>query len=131
MQFFSNREAARLSWKSWQMIKTIGNEKEKAISIRESKLAKSSIPTPDKIKSWYQQLQNILKLSEDLDLNDKGLDTLIAQFSKETQLNKDLDSSDEEEVQEEDPVGPLTSNGRLLNVHIGSLDVQKGRSMDV
>ena len=29
------------------------------------------------------------------------------------------------------PVGPLTSNGRLLNVHIGPLDVQKGRSMDV
>ena len=29
------------------------------------------------------------------------------------------------------PVGPLTSNGRLLNVHIRPLDVQKGRSMEV
>ena len=29
------------------------------------------------------------------------------------------------------PVGPLTSKGRLLNVHIGPVDVQKGRSMDI
>ena len=29
------------------------------------------------------------------------------------------------------PVDPLTSDGRLLNVHIGPVDVQKGRSMDV
>ena len=29
------------------------------------------------------------------------------------------------------PVGPFTSNGRLLNAHIGPVDVQKGRSMDV
>ena len=30
-----------------------------------------------------------------------------------------------------DPVGSLTSNGRLLNVHIRPVEVQKGRSMDV
>ena len=29
------------------------------------------------------------------------------------------------------PVGSLTSNGRLLNVHIGPVDVQKERSVDV
>ena len=29
------------------------------------------------------------------------------------------------------PVGSVTSNGRLLNLHIGPVDVQKGRSMDV
>ena len=29
------------------------------------------------------------------------------------------------------PVGTLTSNGHLLNVHIGPVDVQKGRSIDV
>ena len=30
-----------------------------------------------------------------------------------------------------DPVGTLTSNGRLLNVHIGPVDAQNGRSMNV
>ena len=34
-------------------------------------------------------------------------------------------------LQEINPVGQLTSNGRLLNVHIRPVDVQKGRSMDV
>ena len=102
VQFFSNREAARLSWKSWQMFKPIAKEEEKAIRMRQSKLSKTSIPTPEKIKSWYEQLRNVLKLSEDLDLDDKGLDVLIAQFSKEMQLNEDLDSNDEEEVQEEE-----------------------------
>ena len=29
------------------------------------------------------------------------------------------------------PVGTLTSNGHLLNVHIGPVDVQKGRSIDI
>ena len=102
VQFFSNREAARLPWKSLQMFKPIGKEEERAISMRQSKLAKSSIPTSEKIKSWYQQLQNILKLSEKLDLNDNGLDALIAQFSKDMQLNEDLESSNEQEVQEEE-----------------------------
>ena len=102
VQFFSNREAARLSWKSWQIFKPIAKEEEKAIRMRQSKLSKTSIPTPEKIKSWYKQLQNVLKLSEDLDLDDKGLDALIAQFSNEMQLNEDLDSNDEEEVQEEE-----------------------------
>ena len=30
----------------------------------------------------------------------------------------------------ENPVGPLTSNARLLNIYIGPVDVKKGRSMD-
>ena len=43
-----------------------------------------------------------LKLSEKLDLNDNGLDALIAQFSNDMQLNEDLESSNEQEVQEQE-----------------------------
>ena len=92
VQFFSNREAERLSWKSLQMFTNIAKEEEKAIKLRESKLCKTSIPTSKKIKSWYKDIRNILKLSDDLDLTEKGLEALINQFKNEMRVDEDLNS---------------------------------------
>ena len=80
VQFFSNKEAARLSWKSLQMFTNIAKEEKKAIKIRERKLCKTSILSSEKIKSWYKDIRNVLKLSDDLDLTDKALEALINQF---------------------------------------------------
>ena len=80
VQFFSNKEAARLSWKSLLMFTNIAKEEKKAIKIRERKLCKTSILSSEKIKSWYKDIRNVLKLSDDLDLTDKALEALINQF---------------------------------------------------
>ena len=97
VQFFSNREAQRLSWKSLQMFTNIAKEEEKAIKLRESKLCKTFIPTSEKIKSWYKDIRNILKLSDDPDLTDKGLEALINQFKNEMRVDEDLNSNDDED----------------------------------
>lgn len=55
----SNREAARLSWKCFQMLNPIKKEEQRAIEMRQSKLSKCSIPTAEKVKSWYQEIKNI------------------------------------------------------------------------
>lgn len=56
VQFFSNREAARLSWKCLQIFTPIKEEEKRAIEMRQSKLSQSSIPTAEKVKSWYQEI---------------------------------------------------------------------------
>ena len=96
MQFYSNREATCLSWKSLRMFTNIAKEEEKAIEIRQTKLSRSVIPSLENIKLWHQDIRNILKLSEDLDLSNKGLETLIEQFKNELRVNEDLDSNDED-----------------------------------
>ena len=82
------------------MFTSIEKEGKKAIEMRAAKVAKSAIPIAEKIKSWYQNIWNLLKLSTGLDLLDEGLDALIGQFSSEPKLNKDQVSSDEEEAPE-------------------------------
>ena len=89
VQFFSNREAARLLWKCLHMITPITEEEKRAIEMSRSKLSKSSIPTAEKIKSWYHDIRNALKLSKDLDLTDKGLEVLIKKFSNELRVTED------------------------------------------
>ena len=69
-----------MSWKSLQMFTNIAKEEKKAIKIRERKLCKTSILSSEKIKSWYKDIRNVLKLSDDLDLTDKALEALINQF---------------------------------------------------
>ena len=97
VQFFSNREAARLSWKPLKMFTNIAKEEGKAIKMRKSKLCKTSIPSSEKIKSWYKDIRNVLKLSDDLDLTDKGLEALINQFKNEMRVDDDLDSNEDED----------------------------------
>ena len=68
------------------MLNPIKKEEQRAIEMRQSKLSKCSIPTAEKVKSWYQEIKNILKLSKDLDLTDKGLEALIKEFSNELRV---------------------------------------------
>ena len=93
------------------MFTNIAKEEGKAIKMRKSKLCKTSIPSSEKIKSWYKDIRNVLKLSDDLDLTDKGLGALINQFKNEMRVDDDLDSNEEkdhddksvaEEVEEEE-----------------------------
>ena len=115
VQFFSNREAARLSWKCFQMLNPIKKEEQRAIEMRQSKLSKCSIPTAEKVKSWYQEIKNILKLSKDLDLTDKGLEALIKEFSNELRVTpNEQDISNDEEVPEVPPqISVETSTERV------------------
>lgn len=100
-QFFSNREAARLSWKYLQIFTPIKEEEKRAIEMRQSKFSQSSIPTAEKVKSWYQEIRNVLKLLKDLDLTDKGLEALIKEFSNELRVTaNDQDISNDEEAPE-------------------------------
>ena len=62
------------------MFTNIAKEEKKSIKIRERKLCKTSIMSSEKIKSWYKDIRNVLKLSDDLDLTDKALEALINQF---------------------------------------------------
>ena len=79
------------------MFTNIAKEEGKAINMRESKLCKTSIPSSEKIKSWYKDIRNFLKLSDDLDLTDKGLEALINQFKNEMRVDDDLDSNEDED----------------------------------
>lgn len=69
--------------------------------MHQSKLSKSSTPTVEKIKSWYHDIQNALKLSKDLDLTDGGLEALIQEFSNELRVTEDdQDIGNDEEAPE-------------------------------
>ena len=68
-------------------------------------LSKAKIPTDEKIRKFFQELLNLLKLEgKNDDIVNGGLKNVINQFAKE-QLQKDLPtlSSDEEEQQETIP----------------------------
>ena len=115
VKFSSNREAARLSWKSLQIFTLIKEEEKSAIKMHQSKLSKSSIPTAEKIKSWYHDIRNVLKLSKDLDLTDKGLEGLTQEFSNELTVTEgDQHISNDKEAPEVLPrISVETSNERL------------------
>ena len=68
-------------------------------------LSKEKIPTDEKIRKFFEELLNLLKLEgKNDDIVNGGLKNVINQFAKE-QLQKDLPtlSSDEEEQQETIP----------------------------
>lgn len=68
-------------------------------------LSKAKIPTDEKIRKFFEELLNLLKLEgKNDDIVNGGLKNVINQFAKE-QLQKDLPtlSSDEEEQQETIP----------------------------
>ena len=80
VQFFSNMEAARLSWKCINLFSISGNN-EQAANLREKLIKKARIPNSTKIRKWYNQLLNSLKhkgLPEE-DISDTGLEEVIRQ----------------------------------------------------
>ena len=92
VQFFSNMEAARLSWKCINLFSTSGNN-EKAANLREKLIEKARIPNSTKIREWYNQLLNSLKhkgLPEE-DISDTGLEEVIRQFDNEENLTSTYD----------------------------------------
>ena len=85
VQFWSNREAARLSWKVHQMCSS-ENEK-KAIQLKEQLLQSKSRPQVDEIERWVKNRLNQLRLSG-TDVADKGLLNLVKRFSDELHFHK-------------------------------------------
>ena len=85
VQFWSNREAARLSWKVHQMCSS-ENEK-KAIQLKEQLLQSKSRPQVDEIERWVKNRLNQLRLSG-TDVEDKGLLNLVKRFRDELHFHK-------------------------------------------
>ena len=85
VQFWSNREAARLSWKVHKMY---NSEKDtKAIQLREEILEDKKIPDANNIKRWITNRINKLKLSG-TDVEDQGLMNLVKRFRDELHFHR-------------------------------------------
>ena len=61
IQFYSTREAAKLSWKFHNMYNT--EKEKKAVDLREEMLKNRSYPDVEEIEAWMNNRINILKLS--------------------------------------------------------------------
>lgn len=57
VQFFSNREAARLSWKCTNLFTHVNQDEEKTVSLREKLLSKAKVPNSTKIKKWCEEIR--------------------------------------------------------------------------
>ena len=84
VQFFSTREAARLSWKCHQMYNS--EEEKKEVDCREINLKDQSYPV-EKVEKWIIKRMDILKLSG-TEVDDSGLMNIINRFRDELQFHK-------------------------------------------
>ena len=85
VQFWSNREAARLSWKVHQMV-NMENEG-KAINLREKILDQKKIPHVVDIEHWITNRTNTLKLAG-TDVDNPGLMDLVRKFKDELKFHR-------------------------------------------
>ena len=83
VQFFSDRNAAELSWKSYQRCRALTKGEKKAANTRLELLAKKNLPTLDQIKRWYKDLKSYYKVHSNTDVTDKGLENLFESFQRE------------------------------------------------
>ena len=88
VQYFSNREAARLSWKCYSLPKPLTQEEQKAVKEREDPLKKKSIPTFKDLQKFYD-MKNQIKISSHLDVTDDGLEKLLKMFREEMKTRVD------------------------------------------
>ena len=100
IHFFSNREAARLSWKCVNLFTTVSEEELEAVDLREKQPRKLHVPSAQKILKWYQEHKNSLNISDNADVSDKGLECLIKLFTDERMIREDVVSSCDEETTE-------------------------------
>lgn len=96
MQFFSNREAARLSQKRYRLFASLSNP-EKKIKLREYLLAKKQIPTVARTSKWHRCKTNIIKLQSNLNATDKDLEYQIKGFENERFVKEKVASVSEDE----------------------------------
>ena len=85
VQFWSNREAARLSWKVHQMVNT--ENEGKAINRKEKKLDQKKIRQVKDTEQWITNRINTLKLAG-TDVDDPGLMDLVRKFKDELKFHK-------------------------------------------
>ena len=81
MQFYSTREAARLSWKCHN------SENEKAADLRERVLENKSCPEVEDIESWITKRIKLLKLAE-TEIVNPGLMEMVKIFKDEPHFHK-------------------------------------------
>ena len=110
--FFFNREAARLSSKCVNLFTTVSKEEKEAVHLREEQLHKLLVPTAQKVLKWYQEHKNKLNLTKNVDVSDKGLESLIKLFTDERKIREDVVSSCNEEMPKN---APKTFNRKLRN----------------
>lgn len=77
VQFYSNREAAELWWKSYQRCRTLTKEEEKASNTHLELLAKKVLPTFWAIDKWYNNLKSYHPVHLHVDVRDVGLENII------------------------------------------------------
>lgn len=85
VQFWSNREAARLSWKVHQMVNT--ENEGKAINRKEKKLDQKKIRQVKDTEQWITNRINTLKLAG-TDVDDPGLMDLVRKFKDELKFHR-------------------------------------------
>ena len=55
IQFYSNRKAAELSWKSCNMNRMVSKQEKKALDTRLQMLSKKKLPSPTQIDKWHKE----------------------------------------------------------------------------
>ena len=89
VQFWNNREAVRLSWKCYEMLRPLTEDDKKAVQVREKSLEKKLVPSVQDIRKWYETKKNLIKVTSKLDARDEGLETIIKSCSNERILKDD------------------------------------------
>ena len=82
IQFFSNLQTGRLSWKCVNLYTTLSKEEKEVVHLREEQFL---VPTAQKILKWYQE-HNKITLTNNLDVSDKSLESLIKLFTDERKI---------------------------------------------
>ena len=94
IQFFSNRKAGELSWKSYERCRTLTKEEEKASNTCFKLLVKKALPTFKVVHKWYihkryKDLKSYHKVYSNVDMTEKGLEEILKPFQYERALRKD------------------------------------------
>ena len=76
VQFYSSREVAELSWKSYQRCRTLTKEEEKGLNTLLELLAKV-LPTFWAIDRWYNNLKSYHQVHLHVNVRDVGLENII------------------------------------------------------
>ena len=83
VQFYSNRKAAELSWKSHQKCRTLTKEEKKASKTHFELLTKKVLLTFQAIDKRYKRLKSYHKVYSHVDVTDVGLENILQQFRDE------------------------------------------------
>ena len=125
IQFFSDREAAKLLWKCYTSFTNLIEPEQEAVKLREKLLGKRPISTLRKISKWYNNEMNLIELAKNIDVTDKGLKHRINRVSGERVCN-DVISASEDEDKKKDIDEPQTSTNL---VELSNTEVTKWKNV--